>query len=64
LLKQRLSECSVCGGTGRVACKECSGHGFLPRGGYSKKNPLNLSRAVGEHTQSQQLVLLRADFCL
>jgi DnaJ-class molecular chaperone len=48
LLKHRLSECPVCGGTGRTACKDCSGAGFLPRGGYSKKNPLNTSRAVGK----------------
>ena len=47
LLKQRLSECPVCRGSGRVACGDCSGHGFLPRGGYSKRNPLNMSRAVG-----------------
>jgi hypothetical protein len=38
----------VCGGAGRVTCKDCSGLGLLPRGGYSKKNPLNLNRAVGE----------------
>lgn len=44
----RLSKCPVCGGTGRVTCKDCSGHGFLPRGGYSKRNPLNMTRAVGE----------------
>lgn len=31
-----------------MSCKDCSGRGFLPRGGYSKKNPLNLSRAVGK----------------
>jgi hypothetical protein len=47
LLKQKLSECPVCGGAGRVTCKDCSGLGLLPRGGYSKKNPLNLNRAVG-----------------
>jgi len=49
LLKQHLSECPVCSGTGRCLCKDCAGSGFLQRGGYSKKNPLNLSRAVGEH---------------
>lgn len=48
LLKHKLSECQVCGGAGRVTCKDCSGLGLLPRGGYSKKNPLNLNRAVGE----------------
>lgn len=55
LLKHRLSECPVCGGTGRTACKDCSGAGFLPRGGYSKKNPLNTSRAVGKLQHQPQL---------
>jgi hypothetical protein len=44
---QRLSGCLVCQSSGRVPCKECDGRGFLKRGGYMKKNPLNMSRITG-----------------
>ncbi len=32
--------CSVCGGTGHVACKQCQGSGWLQRGGFNRKNPV------------------------
>lgn len=44
---QRLSGCPECSGSGRISCKECEGQGFLKRGGYNKKNPLNMSRITG-----------------
>ncbi|KAF6265840.1 hypothetical protein COO60DRAFT_1291937 [Scenedesmus sp. NREL 46B-D3] len=44
---QRLSGCLICQSSGRVPCKECDGRGFLKRGGYMKKNPLNMSRITG-----------------
>jgi alpha-D-ribose 1-methylphosphonate 5-triphosphate synthase subunit PhnG len=45
---QRLSGCLICQSSGRVPCKECDGRGFLKRGGYMKKNPLNMSRITGQ----------------
>ena len=39
--------CPQCGGTGRVACRECGGEGRLKRGGYQKRNPVDLARVLG-----------------
>eukprot|EP00878_Enallax_costatus_P021201 GHUV01022438.1.p1 GENE.GHUV01022438.1~~GHUV01022438.1.p1 ORF type:complete len:174 (+),score=39.90 GHUV01022438.1:236-757(+) len=47
-IAQRLARCPECTGSGRVLCQECEGRGYLKRGGYNKKNPLNMSRLTGE----------------
>eukprot|EP00955_Chlamydomonas_euryale_P018519 197299-Chlamydomonas_euryale.AAC.1 len=39
--------CSTCNGSGIVPCKACGGTGRLGRGGYNKKNPVNMSRIIG-----------------
>jgi hypothetical protein len=49
---QRLAGCLFCHSSGRVPCKECDGRGFLKRGGYMKKNPLNMSRIIGQWASS------------
>eukprot|EP00879_Flechtneria_rotunda_P004387 GHRR01004638.1.p1 GENE.GHRR01004638.1~~GHRR01004638.1.p1 ORF type:complete len:307 (+),score=67.44 GHRR01004638.1:157-1077(+) len=50
----RLGGCLGCSGTGRVTCKECEGRGFLRRGGYNKKNPLNMARIRGSKWTAMQ----------
>eukprot|EP00899_Mesostigma_viride_P007799 jgi/Mesvir1/1701/Mv21160-RA.1 len=40
-------ECRQCHGQGMVPCAACDGKGALARGGYQKKNPVNLSRIIG-----------------
>jgi hypothetical protein len=42
-----LGSCPRCQGEGRVPCKACEGSGRLKRGGYQKRNRVDLSRAVG-----------------
>ncbi|XP_057835069.1 uncharacterized protein LOC131045501 isoform X6 [Cryptomeria japonica] len=39
--------CRICKGRGKFACDKCDGKGSLGRGGYQKKNPVNLDRIVG-----------------
>lgn len=39
--------CRICKGRGRVACDKCDGKGSLGRGGYQKKNPVDLNRIIG-----------------
>eukprot|EP00887_Chlorella_sp_A99_P007095 scaffold2.g7095.t1 len=44
----RVAPCRRCGGGRAVPCEVCGGSGRLGRGGYQKRNPLNLSRLVEE----------------
>ncbi|KAF8071036.1 hypothetical protein HT031_001118 [Scenedesmus sp. PABB004] len=46
-VQARLASCAACGGRGRQACRECDGRGFLKRGGYNRRNPLQLQRVQG-----------------
>jgi hypothetical protein len=39
--------CPSCEGTGRIPCKECDGSGRLMRGGYQKRNRVDLTRVLG-----------------
>ena len=44
----RLAPCRRCGGEGHVRCGCCGGSGRLGRGGYQKRNPVNVNRLIGE----------------
>ena len=54
--------CRRCDGCGDVECPSCSGRGSLPRGGYSTKNALNSSKAVGTTWTALQRTLGRTHF--
>ena len=54
--------CRRCDGRGDVECAPCSGRGALPRGGYSRKNALNSSKAVGTTWTALQRTLGRTHF--
>ena len=41
------SKCPDCDGRGSCTCKDCSGTGRLKRGGYNKKNRVDLTRILG-----------------
>jgi hypothetical protein len=63
-----LGSCPRCQGEGRVPCKACEGSGRLKRGGYQKRNRVDLSRAVGgcarssciDHNHSFQVAMFAA----
>lgn len=40
--------CPDCQGAGTCACKDCSGSGRLKRGGYAKRNMVDMKRIYGE----------------
>ena len=54
--------CRRCDGCGDVECPSCSGQGSLPRGGYSRRNALNASKAVGTTWTALQRTLGRTHF--
>lgn len=54
--------CRRCDGCGDVECPSCFGKGSLPRGGYSKKNALNSSKAVGTTWTALQRTMGRTHF--
>lgn len=60
LLSARV--CRMCEGRGDVACAPCSGKGRLPRGGYSRKNALNVNKALGTTWTALQRTLGRTHF--
>eukprot|EP01018_Ginkgo_biloba_P038759 Gb_28552 [translate_table: standard] len=39
--------CRICKGRSKVVCDKCDGKGNLARGGYQKKNPVDLDRIIG-----------------
>ncbi|KAJ7535425.1 hypothetical protein O6H91_12G032800 [Diphasiastrum complanatum] len=39
--------CRICKGSGKTPCSKCEGRGSLRKGGYQKKNPLDMSRVIG-----------------
>jgi len=43
----RTRICRRCRGSCTIDCKDCRGSGQLPRGGYQKKNPVNMNRLIG-----------------
>ena len=54
--------CRRCDGRGDVECAPCAGLGSLPRGGYSRRNALNSSKAVGTTWTALQRTLGRTHF--
>ncbi|GBF96823.1 hypothetical protein Rsub_09679 [Raphidocelis subcapitata] len=51
------ASCPPCEGTGRVACKECDGSGRLMRGGYQKRNRVDLSRVLDSKWTAMETTL-------
>lgn len=48
---KKTTVCRRCGGTGSVPCGPCVGKGYLPKGGYQKRNPVNVSRVLGDFSR-------------
>ncbi|KAL4853668.1 hypothetical protein ACK3TF_005387 [Chlorella vulgaris] len=44
---KRTAACRRCDGCGSVQCTQCGGTGRLARGGYQKRNPINVARVIG-----------------
>lgn len=56
-LRATHSACPVCGSAGTVACKSCQGTGHLQRGGYNKRNPVDMTRVIGSRWTAMQQTL-------
>lgn len=51
-------KCPECNGQGTCTCKDCGGSGRLKRGGYNKKNRVDLTRLYGKHVAVKLRVLI------